>query len=632
MGFDVGTNIMALPAAPAHTQLVGLHDWVPSVLFNVCVAVVVASALSHWHRCVASAHQHRKRSRELWAKLARWVNFGGSLSPMTIKSPPVLKSAHNSAAMVMRPAALRKPIKYISSSVYASKIDGFLIDLDGTMYNPDGLIPGALDFHEWLVRTGKPFVYLSNTGGKNSLAVQRKFLTPPFALGTTPLPLYHIHTASEAQVDLLLDNVPYGAKLLVIANDCHWKEDLCTRRGAAGAALVDSWEIRTSLSEDEAKRWACAAAISKSKVGANDAVCKVWVCFFHDGPIATNDAESKGAFSDWSFEMIKFIGFLLAHGAQFCYTAPDAYNPSVCSEHPGVVFPLPGPGMFAGMLKELMYPNGRNNFWCAGKGGNLGTRYMLECGVQQLVKQGHSGEKNRIMMVGDRYDTDVSGGLMAGVRTCLVLSGCHSLEDAQHYPDMVAHFTAASVGCLHPPEVQPQISRASHLSRPLLPALDCELELPSDVVPPQTPEPRSQHKVQSWVLAHSNLLFSPSYTEHATPSLRQCIEEDLANGQASEEDGLDAKALCADGIDGESLGILVPHLSQGKQSNNDLINEWSDRLLEWEERVQHERYSRRKWRSAGNKLSLPSLLGHARMSEHHGCSMHDIVNSTTAPQ
>ena len=47
---------------------------------------------------------------------------------------------------------------------------------------------------------------------------------------------------------------------------------------------------------------------------------------------------------------------------------------------------------------------------CAGKGGNQGTQYMLERGVQQLVEQGHSGDKSSILMVGDRYDTDIRGG------------------------------------------------------------------------------------------------------------------------------------------------------------------------------------------------------------------------------
>ena len=37
-----------------------------------------------------------------------------------------------------------------------SGCDGFLIDLDGTMYQPDGLLPGAREFYRWLVDSGTP--------------------------------------------------------------------------------------------------------------------------------------------------------------------------------------------------------------------------------------------------------------------------------------------------------------------------------------------------------------------------------------------------------------------------------------------------------------------------------------------
>ena len=47
-------------------------------------------------------------------------------------------------------------------------MDGFLIDLDGTMYDPSGLLPGAREFYAWLLATGKQFVFLSNTGAKSA--------------------------------------------------------------------------------------------------------------------------------------------------------------------------------------------------------------------------------------------------------------------------------------------------------------------------------------------------------------------------------------------------------------------------------------------------------------------------------
>ena len=111
----------------------------------------------------------------------------------------------------------------------------------------------------------------------------------------------------------------------------------------------------------------------------------------------------ESGFEDWSINVIKLAGLLLSHGAQFVYTADDvtltqtrprsrtyvhakshsalvpvfmlpchvnspfalhpvhplgstwqAFNPSFDPKHPGMVFPLPGPGMFAAMMMKLM--------------------------------------------------------------------------------------------------------------------------------------------------------------------------------------------------------------------------------------------------------------------------------------
>lgn len=119
------------------------------------------------------------------------------------------------------------------------------------------------------------------------------------------------------------------------------------RGGQPGAALVTSWDMRTSLSESEAKAWACEAGAA----AARSAQPSVFVVFFHDGPIGgsstTCPSPGSAGFDDWGFEVVKTSGFLLAHGAHFIYTADDASNPSADADFPGVMFPLPGPGVAA---------------------------------------------------------------------------------------------------------------------------------------------------------------------------------------------------------------------------------------------------------------------------------------------
>ena len=52
---------------------------------------------------------------------------------------------------------------------------------------------------------------------------------------------------------------------------------------------------------------------------------------------------------------------------------------------------------------------------------------------------------SRIMMIGDRFDTDIRAGLSAGVMTCLVESGAHAYDRQADYPDDPAFFVPASL-------------------------------------------------------------------------------------------------------------------------------------------------------------------------------------------
>ena len=218
--------------------------------------------------------------------------------------------------------------------------------------------------------------------------------------------------------------------------------------------LVASWEIRTSLSDAEAKQWATIAA-------AHQRESKVWVCFFHDGTISAMRDPKTGTpgCSDWSFELIRILSLLDAHRAELVYTADDAFNPLLDDEYSGYVWPTPGPGMFAEMLKKIMYPLGRDKVHCLGKGGNEGRRYMLERAIEMLRAQGHDGDRSKIMIIGDRFDTDIRGGRSVGIKTCLVESGCHTSQLQQFYPADTAHFVAPGAPSSnfppHPPPARP---------------------------------------------------------------------------------------------------------------------------------------------------------------------------------
>jgi ribonucleotide monophosphatase NagD (HAD superfamily) len=115
--------------------------------------------------------------------------------------------------------------------------------------------------------------------------------------------------------------------------------------------------------------------------------------------------------------------------------------------------------MFAAMLKAIIPPRdlGRR-VHCLGKGGQDGKQYMMEHAIKLLRKQGHNGDRKTICMMGDRFDTDIRGGRMVGITTCLVETGEHQLTMQSDYKQYVPTFVARSIGAMHGLEQTPELS------------------------------------------------------------------------------------------------------------------------------------------------------------------------------
>jgi hypothetical protein len=75
---------------------------------------------------------------------------------------------------------------------------------------------------------------------------------------------------------------------------------------------------------------------------------------------------------------------------------------------------------------------------------------MMEHAISMLKAQGHTGDLSSIMMVGDRFDTDIRGGVSVGIKTCLVQSGAHNANQQHRFPDDLASWTIPSVAGLVP--------------------------------------------------------------------------------------------------------------------------------------------------------------------------------------
>jgi len=187
-------------------------------------------------------------------------------------------------------------------------ISGVLIDLDGTMYNPRGLIPGAEDFFGFLCRRNIPFVLLSNTGAKGARGVQEKLLhLGHLHLRQELLPVSKILTAAEAQAAYMLDTCPAGAKIFAISggsDPAFWMGLLRAEAERKGCdpGLVDSWDIRIQMTDPLAKEWAVCAAAHQHRP-------HVFVVLFFDGAIsaAVDPISGELGHADWSFDFIKKV-------------------------------------------------------------------------------------------------------------------------------------------------------------------------------------------------------------------------------------------------------------------------------------------------------------------------------------
>ncbi len=116
----------------------------------------------------------------------------------------------------------------------------------------------------------------------------------------------------------------------------------------------------------------------------------------------------------YSFESITTAIRHIESGARFIATNPDPSGPSVNGT-------LPATGSVAALISTA---TGRKPYF-VGKPNPL----MMRSALNRL--DAHS---ETTVMIGDRMDTDVVGGIEAGLRTLLVLTGSTSREAVEHFP------------------------------------------------------------------------------------------------------------------------------------------------------------------------------------------------------
>jgi NagD protein len=234
--------------------------------------------------------------------------------------------------------------------------EAWLMDMDGVLVREEHAIPGADRFLERLRELGRPYMLLTN----NSIYTQRDLAARLRASGLD-VPETSIWTSALATARFLSDQRPGGSAYVV---------------GEAGVTTA-LHEAGYTLTERDP------------------------------------DYVVLGETRTYSFESITRAIRLIATGARFIATNPDATGPS----REG---PLPATGSVAALISRA---TGVEPYF-VGKPNPLMMRSALN------ALDVHS---ETTAMIGDRMDTDVVAGLEAGLSTVLVLTGVTRREDAERF-------------------------------------------------------------------------------------------------------------------------------------------------------------------------------------------------------
>ena len=134
----------------------------------------------------------------------------------------------------------------------------------------------------------------------------------------------------------------------------------------------------------------------------------------------------------YDFDLIKRAVRLISKGARFIATNPDVVDPMEDGLEPAC----------GSLLAPIELATGRKPY-VVGKPNSL----MMLIARKQL-----GAHASQTIMIGDRMDTDIVGGMEAGMVTCLVLSGVTDKEMIDTFPYR-PHHVFGTIGDIYPEKI-----------------------------------------------------------------------------------------------------------------------------------------------------------------------------------
>lgn len=291
--------------------------------------------------------------------------------------------------------------------------EAYVLDKDGTLVTQGTGVDGAADFVGRLNVTRTPFVVLSNTGERTGAQAADDLSR---TLGA-PVPPRCVVTALEHMTDSLRDEGLFDRVLVVGKGAAHVRAVV---RGAE--PLLEA----TPAPEAAAARAGGRVCVAVASDGEVEAYC-----------------DAVAAAAAW-----------VERGAALYVTSADASLAATGGAR------RPGPGVFLRAVETTLGRGAVASLRVFGKGGGCEAALGDEV-MRRLEEQGFAGERRRVLMVGDRFDTDIRAGGALGWRTCLVESGCHRVDvHARDFPADVADAVADSVRDLLRDQTAPAATHA----------------------------------------------------------------------------------------------------------------------------------------------------------------------------
>lgn len=272
-----------------------------------------------------------------------------------------------------------------------------IFDLDGVIYRGDEVLPYASEILNFLRKSNLKIRFLTNNSTKT-----RKFYCEKLLKMGIYAEENEIISSSYIAAVYLSKNVSFHSKIAVIGENgllselreilgnCNRFYNIVTLNGLESSKLKRPTRVDTPNSKLELP-----SPISKGAI-----------------PYDKMDFLIVGMDRNFNYQKLKYAHQFITAGAKFIATNKDSTFPAANGEI------LPG----GGALISAIETSTKTKATVIGKPSSLSVKIIL---------QDTKVSKDKTLLLGDRYETDIVAGKRAGVKTCLVLTGVTKMDEVE---------------------------------------------------------------------------------------------------------------------------------------------------------------------------------------------------------